>query len=134
MSEAKTLMDFVKAAKSRITEISIDEVTGLQAEGYQVLDVREPNEYVQGTLENAMNIPRGLIEAACDPNYPGHRKEMIDRDKPWLILCATGGRSAMVTDVMQQMGFNNVKNINGGMCGKKQTRQLLFRNHRHYSI
>ena len=134
MSEAKTLMDFVKAAKSRITEISIDEVTGLQAEGYQVLDVREPNEYVQGTLENAMNIPRGLIEAACDPNYPGHRKEMIDRDKPWLILCATGGRSAMVTDVMQQMGFNNVKNINGGMRGKKQTRQLLFRNHRHYSI
>ncbi len=120
MSEAKTLMDFVKAAKSRITEISIDEVTGLQAEGYQVLDVREPNEYVQGTLENAMNIPRGLIEAACDPNYPGHRKEMIDRDKPWLILCATGGRSAMVTDVMQQMGFNNVKNINGGMGAWKE--------------
>jgi rhodanese-related sulfurtransferase len=39
----------------------------------------------------------------------------MDRDKKWLIFCASSGRSAMATVVLQEMGFKNVKNINGGM-------------------
>ena len=132
MSEVKTLMDFVKAAKSRIQEIGIEDVTEYQAQGYGLLDVREYEEYEQGTLPDAVNIPRGMIEAACDANYPSHKSEMLDRDHPWLILCATGGRSAMVADVMQQMGFTNVKNINGGIAAWKEAEKLVIRPPRHH--
>ena len=84
------------------------------AEGYQVLDVREPNEFADGSINGALNVPRGVLEPAADLVAQG-REEMQDRDKKWLLFCATSGRSAMATLVLQQMGFKHVKNINGGM-------------------
>jgi len=119
MSE-KTLMDFVKEAKSQITEVDVSDVVALLDEGYQVLDVREPAEFISGTIDGAINVPRGVLEAASDHQYPGKSADMQDRDKKWLLLCATSGRSAMAALVMQQMGFKNVKNINGGMALWKQ--------------
>ena len=125
MSKVKTLMDFVKDAKSKTKEIGIDEVSELQSKGYGLLDVREYEEYEQGALPDAVNIPRGIIEASCDESYPSHRKEMLDRDHPWLVFCATSGRSAMVADVMQQMGFSNVRSIRGGMAAWREAEKLI---------
>jgi len=119
MNEEKTLMDFVKNAKSQITEVEVSDVVALLDEGYQVLDVREPAEYAAGTIDGAMNLPRGILEAASDHQYPGKSAVMQDRNKKWLLLCATSGRSAMAALVMQQMGFKNVKNINGGVAAWK---------------
>jgi len=119
MSEEKTLMDFVASAKSQITEVEVSEVVALLDDGYQVLDVREPAEFASGTIDGAMNLPRGVLEAASDHQYPGKNAAMQDRDKKWLVLCATSGRAAMAVLVMQQMGFKNVKNINGGVAAWK---------------
>ena len=119
-------MDFVKDAKSRIQEVNIEDVSTLQTEqGYGVLDVREVDEYERGTIPGSVHVPRGMIEAFCDHNYPSKRAELQDRDHPWLILCATGGRAAMACDVMQQMGFTNVKNINGGMAAWKEAEKQV---------
>ncbi|WP_341328750.1 rhodanese-like domain-containing protein [Methylotuvimicrobium sp. KM2] len=120
MSEEKTLMDFVKQAKSQIHEIEVLNVKSLLDEGYQVLDVREPAEFMSGTIEGALNIPRGILEAAADRQYAGRREELMDRDKKWLLLCASSGRSAMAAAVMQQMGFKNIRNINGGITAWKE--------------
>ena len=119
MDEEKTLMDYVKAAKLQITEVEVNEVAALLDEGYQVLDVREPAEFTLGTVDGAHNVPRGVLEAMCDRQYPGRQKQMMDRDKKWLLLCATSGRSAMAAAVMQQMGFNHIKNVNGGIAAWK---------------
>jgi len=119
MSAEKTLMDFVKQAKSQIEEIDVLAVNALLAEGYQVLDVREPAEFITGTIEGALNIPRGILEPAADHNYAGRREELINRDKKWLLFCASSGRSAMASVVLQEMGFKNIKNINGGMAAWK---------------
>lgn len=115
MTEEKTLMDFVKQAKSQIQEIDVSAVNALLDEGYQVLDVREPAEFLAGTIAGALNIPRGILEPAADRQYAGRREELMDRDKKWLLFCASSGRSAMASVVLQQMGFKNIKNINGGM-------------------
>ena len=115
MNQEKTLMDFVKQAKAKIQEVVVAEVNALLNDGYQVLDVREPAEFLSGTIEGALNVPRGTLEPAADRQYAGHRDELMDRDKKWLIFCASSGRSAMATVVLQEMGFKNVKNINGGM-------------------
>lgn len=119
MNEEKTLMDFVKQAKSQIQEVEVSEVNSLLSEGYQVLDVREPAEFLSGTIEGALNVPRGILEPAADRQYAGRRDELTDRDKKWLLLCASSGRSAMATVVLQQMGFKNIKNINGGITAWK---------------
>ena len=115
MNQEKTLMDFVKQAKAKIQEVEVSEVNALLNDGYQVLDVREPAEFLSGSIEGALNVPRGILEPAADRQYAGRRDELMDRDKKWLIFCASSGRSAMATVVLQEMGFKNVKNINGGM-------------------
>ncbi|CAH1386746.1 rhodanese-like domain-containing protein [Candidatus Nitrotoga sp. M5] len=119
MNEEKTLMDFVKQAKSQITEIDVSNVKSLLDEGYSVLDVREPAEFMSGTIEGALNIPRGILEVAADRQNAGRNENLTDRNKKWLLLCASSGRSAMATAVMQQMGFKNIKNINGGITAWK---------------
>ncbi len=119
MSEEKTLMDYVKEAKSQIEEIEINQVVELLDDGYQVLDVREPAEYHAGTIDGAFNLPRGLIEAACDKQFAGKNSHMQDREKKWLTFCATSGRAAMAAKTLKEMGFKNIKNINGGMAAWK---------------
>ena len=126
MSKEKTLMDFVKDAKSRTKDVDIEKVTILQAEKhYGILDIREYEEYAEGTIDGAINVPRGMLEASCDHNYPSKRHELQDREHPWLILCNTGGRAAMAADVMQQMGFKDVKVINGGMAAWKEAEKQV---------
>jgi len=126
MNEEKTLMDFVKQAKSKIQEIEVSEVQALLEDGYQVLDVREPAEFAAGIITGALNIPRGILEPAADRQYAGRHEELQDREKKWLIFCASSGRSAMAAVVLQQMGFTNIKNINGGMNAWKAAELMVI--------
>ena len=52
----------LRDAKSRIEETDSVGAAALIAEGYRVLDVREPEEYEQGSIPNALHIPRGILE------------------------------------------------------------------------
>jgi rhodanese-related sulfurtransferase len=113
---AKTLMDFVRDAKSKIIEVSVQDAQDLLAKGYQVVDVREPGEFEQGHIAGSINVPRGVLESVVDlANKDGNPNLQQGRDNKWLVLCRTSGRSAMATDVMQQMGFSDVINIAGGI-------------------
>lgn len=116
------LMDFVKEAKSQINEVDIDTAEKLiNEEGYRVLDIREPAEHVAGTIGHSLHIPRGVLEAAADRTFPGANPALRDsRDTKWLVLCATGGRAAMATHRLQQMGFESVTNIIGGISAWKE--------------
>lgn len=127
MSSVKTLKDFVMEAKSQIEEIAVTEVETLMAEGYQVLDVREPGEFAAVAIAGAINVPRGVLEPAADLVMKG-REELQDRDKKWLLFCASSGRSAMATVVLKQMGFQNVKNINGGLEAWEEAGMPVIKN------
>ena len=59
MNAEKTLLDFVKQAKSSIQEIEVSDVQTLLEEGYQVLDVREPVEFSAGTIAGAFAENQG---------------------------------------------------------------------------
>lgn len=112
----KTLMDFIKEAKSQITEIKVNEASNLLLQGYKILDVREPEEFSSEHIQESINVPRGVLEATVDfANKKGNKELQNGRDGKWLVLCKTSGRSAMATVVMQQMGFIDVKNIEGGI-------------------
>jgi len=112
-----TLGDFVAAARSRITEVTAEEVDLLLEENEEILliDVREPEEYAAGHIPGALLIPRGTLEAAADP----HNKKRVDalceaRDCMIILYCESGGRSALATDTLQYMGFSQVRNLAGG--------------------
>jgi rhodanese-related sulfurtransferase len=114
------LMDFVRAAKSCIREISPAELkVKLDAnENFLLFDVRESSEFEHGHIESAHLVPRGIIEAAADPSYPNHYPPLSGgRDQQVVLYCATSGRSAMAAAVLQMMGFKNVLNLSGGFVG-----------------
>ena len=74
----------------------------------QVLDVREEEEFTGplGHIEGAVLIPLGQLAARVDE---------LKRDQPVVAVCRAGGRSAQATAILQQAGFGEIANLNGGM-------------------
>mgnify|MGYP003483318278 CR=1 FL=1 len=111
------LMDFVRAAKSCVTEITPEQLKAkLDArENLLLVDVRESAEFEHGHIGGAHHVSRGIIEAAADPGYPKHYPPLSGaREQQVVIYCATSGRSAMAAAVLQMMGFKKVLNLAGG--------------------
>jgi phage shock protein E len=87
-----------------IQKYSCSFVQEVLSEGGQLIDVRSPVEFSQGSLNGAINMP---IE-----NFQ-YLKDDIDTDKPVLLYCRTGARSEMVKKYLNQLGFDHVHNIGG---------------------
>jgi glyoxylase-like metal-dependent hydrolase (beta-lactamase superfamily II)/rhodanese-related sulfurtransferase len=105
-----TGQQLVAAAKADIKEIDINNAKLKIAAGNSVvLDVREPNEFEAGALPNAINLPRGLLEFKI-----ASLEQLADKSTEVLLYCRTGGRSAMATQTMQQLGYQNAVSISGG--------------------
>jgi len=71
-----------------------------------VVDVREPHEFAAARIEGSLLVPMSQI---------GQRLDDIPRDRPLLVLCQVGGRSARVTGFLRQQGFEDVGNVAGGI-------------------
>ena len=111
------LMDFVRAAKACVREITPQELKAkLDAgEDLVLVDVREHSEFERGHIQGAHLVPRGIIEAAADPTCEKHYPALSGaRERQVVVYCATGGRAAMAAAVLQMMGFRNVLNLAGG--------------------
>lgn len=114
----KRLRDFVADARGRVREVSVDELDEIieNHDDVLIVDVREGDEYAKGHIPGALLVPRGTLEGAADAAYK-HRVEVLcqARGKTVVTVCQTGGRSAMAADTLQQMGFERVYSLAGGV-------------------
>lgn len=85
-------------------ETDIDQLAAAIDGGAVVVDVRETGEYAEGHVPGAVNIPMGHLT--------GHLDE-LDRSTVLHVICASGNRSAAMTDVLVAQGFDAV-NVAGG--------------------
>jgi sulfur dioxygenase len=109
-SSGLTAQDLVAAAKQQITEITPSKAKQLIAEGnLTVIDTREESEYAAGHLEQAVPLPRGVLEFKI-----GNVPELADKSKTVLIYCRTGGRAALAAQSLKTLGYTNVLSIAGG--------------------
>ena len=74
----------------------------------QLIDVRTPEEYAEGHLKNAVNINIRSSDFA-------DRLNKLDKTKPILVYCLSGGRSGQAANKMEEMGFAEVYNMDGGI-------------------
>ncbi|MBI1423205.1 MAG: rhodanese-like domain-containing protein [Gammaproteobacteria bacterium] len=128
--QAMGLMDFVKAAKAAIKEVDGDGLQAMRGDrpNLLILDVRESSEHEQGYIEGAMLVPRGILEAAADYNYPKRVQTLVDaRERPIVVYCATGGRSALAAVTLKQMGFGEVYSLAGGIAQWANENRPLLR-------
>ena len=100
----------------KVENLTIEQLNAELSENDDVLivDLRESEERQQhGVIPNAVAIPRGLLEFYADPTSPMHKKE-LQSDRRIVLHCASGGRSALATDLLQEMGYTNVAHLDGG--------------------
>lgn len=105
----KTAHDLVVAAKARCQEVCVDRAAALIHAADVVLDVREPDEFAAGHIPGAINVPRGLLEFKLSAT-----PELGRRDLDILLYCRSGGRAALAACSLQDMGYANVRSIEGG--------------------
>lgn len=105
----KTALDLVTHAKTRIQEISVNMAETLIAQADVLIDVREPDEYRQGHIPGAINMPRGLLEFQISS-----QPALQSRDLSIVLYCKTSGRAALAACALQDMGYINVHSIHGG--------------------
>ncbi|HEU4660645.1 MAG TPA: rhodanese-like domain-containing protein [Pseudolabrys sp.] len=105
----KQMMEAANAAVPRITPAQAREMI---AKGNAlVLDVRDaPEVEKSGKVAGAVNVSRGMLEFRADPESPYHDKN-FSKDKPVIVYCASGGRSALSGKVLKEMGYNEVYNL-----------------------
>jgi rhodanese-related sulfurtransferase len=114
--EPQTAADMVSAAKQRIQNLSVDELAAEIADDEVVLvDIREREERTSaGTIPGAIHAPRGMLEFYADVTSPYHRPQ-FETDCRIVLFCASGGRSALATDTLLQLGYTRPAHLDGGL-------------------
>lgn len=109
---ATTAKELVAKAKEAIPAISPEEVRALIGNPDVLLvDVRDPSEVEKtGKLKGAVNVSRGMLEFRADPESPYHDAN-FSKDKSVILYCASGGRSALSGQALQQLGYTKVHNL-----------------------
>jgi rhodanese-related sulfurtransferase len=86
-------------------EIDIQQLASVLADGGgNVIDVREPGEYLTGHVPGARLVPMGQLSS---------RLGELDRSRPVYLVCASGNRSGAMASLLHQNGFDAV-NVAGG--------------------
>ncbi|CAN5517162.1 molybdopterin-synthase adenylyltransferase MoeB [soil metagenome] len=102
-----TFRDLLAAAKSEISEVDTAGAADLIGAGALVLDVREPDEYEEGAVPDAVHIPRGHLEAQVE-------NRLTDKTASVVVYCAGGVRSAFAARTLQELGYTDVVSMDGG--------------------
>ncbi len=109
-----TLNDLLAAANAAVPTISPADAQALVGAGRAlVVDVRDAPELAAcGKVEGALHISRGMLEFRADPASPFH-DDRLDPTKTVIVYCALGGRSALAGQVLETLGYQDVRNLGG---------------------
>jgi rhodanese-related sulfurtransferase len=125
----KTYQDLIKECSPAIKEVMPWELSDQlkQPNNILLLDIREPYEYQAVHILNSINVPRGILEAACDYGYEETVPELVTaREREVIVMCRSGNRSVLAAYVMQLMGYKNVKSLRSGVRGWNDYEQPLY--------
>ena len=107
--------DLVAAAKAEIETLSPADADAAAKDGSALLvDLRDPRELDrEGRIPGAFHAPRGMIEFWIDPASP-YFKEALATGQKLIFFCASAWRSALTVKTLQDMGVDNIAEIEGG--------------------
>ena len=107
-----TVKEMLAAANAAVPRLQPDAVKRMIAAGDAlVVDVRDAAELQQGgKIKGAVHVSRGMLEFRADPDSPSHSPD-FRRDRPVIVYCASGGRSALAGKALQDLGYQDVRNL-----------------------
>ena len=92
----------------RFSQVQVSEVRDLVESGAYFVDVREENEFANGHIKGAVNIPLSQLR---------ERMSEIPKDKPVYVHCRSAQRSYNAVMALQGSGWDNVVNVSGSFLG-----------------
>ncbi|GAA1883410.1 rhodanese-like domain-containing protein [Lapillicoccus jejuensis] len=102
------------------SEVSIEELAAAQRGDGTVIDVREPREYAAGHVPGARSIPMGQLAS---------RRAELDPTRSLHVICASGNRSAAMTDFLRGVGFDAASVVGGTDAWVRSGRPLVTGSH-----
>lgn len=102
-----TIVLFVNLSCSQITSKPITEVSQNELNTVVLVDVRTPEEYNEGHLDNAVNI--NWFDKDFAAQFEG-----ISKDETIFVYCKKGGRSAKAQEKLRAIGYESVVDLEGG--------------------
>lgn len=88
--------------------VDVKQASSMSKQGALLLDVREQDEYAAGHAPNAKLIPLGQLDTRL-------QEIAAYKDKPVVVMCRSGRRSAKAVALLQEAGYSQVSNVKGGI-------------------
>ena len=107
-----TYRELLAHAKAEIDELGAAEARERHGSAVFV-DVREREEWEEGTVPGAVHVPRGQLESRIEGLVPDRATELV-------LYCAGGSRSAFAAKALGELGYENVSSLIGGFTGWKR--------------
>jgi rhodanese-related sulfurtransferase len=129
--ERKTYKSMVAALSGKVKELFPWEFLEISRSGPAplLLDIRCPNEFDKFRIQDSINVPRGILEIACDYGYEETVPELVEaRDRPILVICRSGSRSILAARTLELMGYGNVASLRTGLRGWNDYELALYNN------
>lgn len=124
----KTYTDLVRDCLEDVHELfPWDLAEEMEAGNHPLLiDIREPYEFEAMHIEGSLNVPRGILEAACEYDYEETVPQLVAaRDSNVIVICRSGNRSVLAAHTMELMGFMQVRSLKTGLRGWNDDEQPL---------
>lgn len=117
----RKLLDLLEETLKDINDImpwDLEEMMEDKERDILLLDVRERDEFNTLHLPGSLNVPRGIVESACEWNYEETEPELVQaRDREVVVVCRSGYRSILTAYSLQLLGFNKVYSVKTGLKG-----------------
>ena len=116
----KKLIDYVAEAATVEKEVMPWDMEEVLEGGVTplILDIREPYEFYCMHIDGSNNVPRGVLESACEWDYEETIPELVNsRDRDIVIVCRSGHRSLLAGRTLKEMVYSNVRSLKTGLRG-----------------
>jgi rhodanese-related sulfurtransferase len=124
----KTYKELVQDCLSTVVEIMPWDLATKLANDPKILiiDVREPYEFNVMHIATSINVPRGVLESACEWDYEETVPALVQaREIEVVVVCRSGHRSVLAALQMQLMGYKHVVSLKTGLRGWNDYEQPL---------
>lgn len=116
----KRYRDLVEECRASVGEIYPWDLEKRLAEAPAplLLDVREPAEFALARVRGSINVPRGVLEAACEWGFEDTVPELVRaREREVIVICRSGYRSLLAGQTLQWLGYTSVRSLKTGLTG-----------------
>jgi rhodanese-related sulfurtransferase len=111
VSGAMLVWPLVRGRASGPTVSTLQATQLINSRNPQVVDLRDAEDFAKGSLPNARNIPAGKV---------AERVADLKKDKPVLLVCATGTSAGRTAAMLRSQGFSDVYVLGGGLAAWRE--------------